>query len=109
MTHWKVILLGGCILATLSCASPEPSPGYGPFFEGYAVKEEVEPASFPDTFKPDILLPGETRIEVLEVPELPADTDPPPDLDEEPVPAEPFPYGGWDTGGVRVRPRPRPR
>ena len=110
MTQLKAIFLGGLLLAATACASPEPLPGYGPFFEGYAVKEEVEPASFPDTFVPDTLLPGEERFEVLEVPEVPADTDPPPDLDVEPVPPEPFPYGGWESGewhrrGARVRGR----
>jgi len=108
MTQVKAILLGGIILATLACASPESSRTYGPYFDGYAVKQEVEPASYPNTIEPDTLLPGETRIEVMEIPELPADMDPPQNLDEEPVPEDQFPYGGWNDGGFRVR-RPGPR
>jgi hypothetical protein len=112
MTPRKVIVLLGLALAALGCASPDPSPGYGPFLEGYAVREEVEPASFPDTFVPDTLLPGEERFEVLEVPEPPADTEPPPDLDEEPAAPGAFPYGGWSDGcraDIRAGPRPRAR
>ena len=109
MMHLKAILLGGCILATWSCASPDPAPDYGPFLEGYAVKEEVEPASYPDTFEPDTLLPGEERIEVFESPEQPKDTDPPQNLDEEPVPDEPFPYNGRDDRWRRRPLRPHPK
>jgi hypothetical protein len=103
----RAIFAVAVIIAPLGCASPEPTPRYGPFFDGYAVKDEVEPASFPDTFTPDTLLPGEERIEVLEVPAKPADTEPPRNLDEEPVPDEPLPYHGWDLRGYRGRPRAR--
>jgi hypothetical protein len=101
MSHLKAIVLGGCILASLACSAPESSHDFEPYFDGYAVKEEVEPASFPDTIEPDVLLPGEVRVEVVEVPERPTDTDPPRNLDEEPVPEEPFPYGAWWEGGGR--------
>ena len=103
------ILTAALILTIAGCASPEREPAYDPFFDGYAVKEEVEPATFPDTFEPDTLLPGEERIEVLEVPDRPEDTDPPRHLDEEPVPDEPFPYNGGDQGWRRRPLRPGPK
>ena len=102
----KAILAVAMIVAPLGCTSPEPE-ALSFDFDGYAVKEEVEPASFPDTLTPDTLLPGEERIEVLEVPAKPADTEPPQNLDEEPVPDEPLPYHGWDLRGYRGRPRAR--
>ncbi len=105
----KAILVAALVLATGGCTSPETSPDYSPFLDGYAVREEVESASYPEGFEPDTLLPGEERVEVLEVPERPTDTDPPRNLDEEPVPDEPFPYNGGDDG-LRRRPlRPRPK
>lgn len=108
MTHLKAILISGCILAAAACSAPETRHDFGPYFDGYAVKEEVEPASFPDTIEPDVLLPGEVRVEVVDVPERPANMDPPRDLEEEPVPEEPFPYGAWNGGfrGRRVVPLP---
>ncbi len=108
MTYLKVILLGGCALLTLACTAPESTRSYEPYFEGYAAREAVEPASYPVTLEPDTLLPGEKRIEVVEVPGRPADVDPPQNLDEEPVRDDPFPYGGWNDGFGRWRRNPVP-
>jgi len=41
----KAILVAALVLATGGCTSPETSPDYSPFLDGYAVREEVEPAS----------------------------------------------------------------
>jgi hypothetical protein len=104
MPATKAILSCAALLALFGCAAPETPSRSFPCLEGYAVKQEVAPASFEKGFTPDTPAPGETRTEVREVPGPPADVEPPRNLDDEPVPVETFPYGAWGMGfGSRGR------
>jgi hypothetical protein len=104
----RAVLTALLALLPLSCVAPERASNFGSFFDGYAVREPVEPASFSEGFEPDVLLPGEERVAVP-VPPPPVDVPPPhDDLADDDLLEMGFFYTWGDSGPRRRIPRPRP-